>query len=544
MQRKKRRLRTVEALRKYGRGVFGIFLVLFIISGIYMYGGFVTTQTSVTQNGVKPAAKVGDAEISYAQLQSRTQFNLERLRSMFLFSKLPPERRISTRIASLNELIEEEVLIQEAKKNRLNPTNAEIQNRIQTDMSAVMGPPPEKAKEISLKTLGQRILKGDERGREFRRRMRSVYGSYAAYLQSAKQELLRDKMDARIIDRAKEKARADVEQKANQALEKLKSGTPFEEVVKEFSEDPQTIKDQGGKMQAQTRDMLSESEAKELFTIPLNEPRLLKFPEEGYAAVVEVLQRNIADSPEFLAQKEKIRQSILEEKKRAGIENPDVTEEEITHRFETVHYRRIYFRLDWWSEKRKMMEELKASYSVEILDPWYRFDSLYNTWKLKEALEVWKEVKELYPESLDVEYFSCMLAERIYNRGVRGRLDPEEAEKKKSEQQKKEEVDRLRNEMKERCDAMIQLHDEGGIPDPYVLIQYARIAMMTARLDEAKNRLIQAYENAGMDGLLMMNLENQFEALGDKEWVEKVKKRREEIRMEQQEEARRLQVLR
>ncbi|MHA2610296.1 MAG: peptidylprolyl isomerase [bacterium JZ-2024 1] len=539
MKRKKNKLRTVHSLRKYGKGVFGMFLVLFIISGIYMYGGVFSSRVAVQPTKVEPAFRVGDSEISYFQLEQKAREKLEQLRSMLPFSKIGPDNRLSARIAAADELIYELILLQEARKNRMNPTREEITNRIETDKTRFTGKPSEE-KEPSLKTLGEKIVKGDERERAFRRTVAYLYGSYANYLEQVKKEIIREKMDARLTDRAKEKVNQEAEQKAEKAMEKIKAGVPFEEVVKEFSEDPPSIKEKGGVFQEVSRNSLPEAVAQDLFSAPLHEPRLGKYFEQNYAAIYEVLWRRTAsDSPQFSQAKERIRENIRERKKQAGVENPEVSDEEVQKEFEKVTYRRIYFAMNVWEVKRQLMDELKSKYTIEHLDPWYRFQSLYKTGKMEDADEVLKEVRTKYPDHLDVLYFSCVVGERLYNRSIRKTQGSTEGEKSPEDVHKA-----AMEEMKKRCEEMIKVYDEGGYSDPWVLLQYARIAMMTGRMDEARKRLIEAFDNAGKDGMLMMNIQWQFGALGDKEWEEKVKKRREEIQKEMQEEARRFQVLR
>ncbi|MFN4182853.1 MAG: SurA N-terminal domain-containing protein, partial [bacterium] len=418
MKRKKRKLRTVHSLRKYGKGVFGMFLVLFIISGIYMYGGVVSSRSPVQPAKVEPAFRVGDTEISYFQLEQKKAQKMDEWRRMLPFSKMGPDNRLSIHVATADELIYEEILLQEARKNRITPTSEEIKNRIETDKTRFTGKPPEE-KEPSLKTVGERILKGDERERAFRTAITYLYGSYANYLAQVKKEIMREKMDARITDQAKGKVNQEVEEKAQKALEKIKSGVPFAEVVQEFSEDPPSIKEKGGVFSNMSRNSLPEVVAQDLFHAPLNEPRLGKYPEQNYAMIYEVLERTTADSPEFSREKEKIREGIRNRKKQAGVENPEVSDEEVQQQFEKVTYRRIYFVMNMWEVRRQLMEELKSKYTVEHLDPWYRFQSLYKTGKIEDADAVLKQVLGKYPDALDAHYFSCVLGERLYNKTIR-----------------------------------------------------------------------------------------------------------------------------
>ncbi|MHA2621310.1 MAG: SurA N-terminal domain-containing protein [bacterium JZ-2024 1] len=507
-----RRVGTVERIRRYWRPAIVIVGGIFLITIPWVFGGGTSGQQTPTQT----IAQKFVAEIDGKPFGNEVEVNRifrDRLRmvTQFMpFTKQSPEQWVGLRIAAIDEVINNHILGIEARKAGIRISDKELLDAIEQEMNSLLGPPPAKEKEesksVTLKDFFSALkVKQDPRKDQFLRYIANQYGSYEKYREHKRQQVLADRMRARITDRVKPQQESEARKLATEWLESLKAGGNFSELVKNLQSNPNvTATPEKGRNSLRTE---LPSELSDLaFKVALNEWQLAETASGVY--VYQVLDRKEAAGPDYEREKSAIEAQIRQEREKAQGQNPLLTkttpvdESEIKRRYERVTIRYIQHRVDVSPRVEEEIEKLRQAHQVIITDPYAVYRNALNAKKWDEALKALEGVPPVERDTARIAYLSAVVWEGKY---MQIRTDPARAA-----------------EAKEALEKAIQLYEtamkvgeEEGTQNPYYYLMGGRMYWYQAAWDKVMAAFLKGAEFAGNDDMLLLNFERQIRGMPD-----------------------------
>lgn len=505
-----RKIGTVERIRRYWRPIMVIFGGIFLITIPWVFGGGFSRE----QGSNQPASQQFVAKIDEKPFGNEIEVNRifrERLRMLaqFLpFSKQSPEQLVGLRISAIMEVIDNYILGLEATKAGITVSDRELLDAIEQEMNSLVGPPPaenkEKDKNISLKDFFSAIkMKRDPRKDAFLRYIVAQYGSYETYRDFKRQQVLADRMRARITDQVKPRIESEAKKMAQEWLESLKSGKSFTELVKSLqgnanvSATPETGR-------TGLRGELPQDLADLAFTTPLNEWRLAETTSGVY--VYQILSRREAAGPDYERERPALEQQILNEKKAAQSEDspfsttPSVDELEIKRRYEKATIRYLLYRIDVNPAVTEEVAKLREKHKVQILDPYALYNEAMEEKKWDEALAALEKIPPAESDPARIAYLKAVVWERKF---TELRTDPAKT-----------------TESQAALDKAIQFYETAmktgeseGTQNPYYYLMGGRMYWYTAAWDKVLATFLKGAEFAGNDDMLLLNFERQIRSL-------------------------------
>lgn len=527
MAKRKKGLRTVEFIRRYGRTFMLVFSVMFLITVFYGLGSY-----SLGGRGAVPEEKDKVIQIGKAYSMDTLTFRrlyqdrMYRWRQVLPFAKVSPVQKLAVRKGVIDDAVDTYILSTEAKKKGIKVDRKEMEEVIRQDKSAQTLPVSTTGKEeekITLVSLIKRWFKKDESQELFMTWVRAEYGSYPKYLESREALILSDKMQARLLEEIRTQQLQEAKKKAEEILEKLQKGEDFATLAKENSDDFSS-KNNGGDMGWKKRNALPPEVAEFAFSSPVGTRKLIQSGREGYH-IVEILGRKEAKGPDFEKQRLKMKQEILTRKQqsaraRGDTSPPEVSDLEIQQEYEEVHLRQILFRVSPEMKLEEKVQELRTQYPVRIYDDYYLYNQMMSQNRLNDAIRTLQTLAEKRPDSPDVYFFLGDAYEKLYMQSS-DRTKPEAQENLKK--------------MLENYGKAAEKSEEALEPDAWIYLSLGRAYTFAGQKEKAVEAYKKAADNAGKDSMLLMNIQRQLEFLGQSDLVEQIKIKREAIQKEQQE---------
>jgi len=526
MAKRKKRLRTVEFIRRYGRTFMLVFSVMFLITVFYGLGSYTSGGRSTAPEERDKVIQIGKAySMDTLTFKRLYQDRISRLKQMLPFTKMSPAQKLAVRKGVIDDAVDTYILSTEAKKRGIKIDRKEMEEAIRQDKLAQTLPVSSEGKEesITLVSLIKSWFKKDESEEFFMTWVRAEYGSYPKYLESRRSIILSDKMRARLLEEIRSKQLEEAKKKAEGVMQKLQKGEDFATLAKENSED-WSSKGNGGDMGWKKRSALPPEVAEFAFSSPLGTRKLIQSGREGYH-IVEILGRKEAKGLQFEKEKERIRQELLTRKQqsaqaRGDTSPPQVTDLEVQQEYEEVHLRQILFRVSPEMELEKKVQELRTQYPVRIYDDYYLYTQMMSQNRLNDVVSTLKSMAEKYPDTPDVYFFLGDAYEKLYLQSP-DRTKPEAQENLKK--------------MVENYEKAAEKSEEALEPDAWIYLNLGRAYTFAGQREKAVEAYKKSADSAGKDSMLLMNIQRQLEYLGQSDLVEQIKVRREAIQKEQQE---------
>lgn len=530
-----RKIGSVERIRRYWRPMIVVMGGIFLITIPWVYGG----GSAQRINQAQTTSRNYVAEIDGKPFGNEVEINRlfrERMRmfQQFLpFSKQSPEQWVGFRVAVIDEVINNYVLSLEAKKAGIRLTDAELRDAIEQEMNSLLGPPPEKTKDenknVTLKDFFEALKKkGDPRTETFLRYVSNQYGSYEAYREHKAQQVLADRMRARLTDQLKPSVESEAKKDAEGWRDALIKGTPYNEILKSVQSNPNGsgTPEQG---RESGRAELESELAEAAFSAPLNEWRLVQTANGFY--VFQVLSRKEASGPDYEREKAKLEEQIRKEKEQSQAGNPlsapkaGIDESEIKRRYEKVTLRYLLRRVDVSSQVNQEVEKLRQNHQVKVVDPYYLYSQAVSAKKWDEALSALEKVAALQRDEALLAYLSASVWEKKY---LELRKDPAKAQETKTA------LDNAVN----LYEKAMTVGEKEGTQNPYYYLMGGHMLWYTGDWAKVIDAFTKGVDFAGNDDMLLLNFERQVRGLpdvpGKKELQAKIADLREKAKQAQQ----------
>jgi parvulin-like peptidyl-prolyl isomerase len=503
----------VERIRKYWRPVIVVVGGIFLITIPWVYGGGGSQPSN--QSSADPFRNYV-AEIDGKPFGNEAEVNRlfrERLRfiQQYLpFSKQSPEQWVGFRIGVIDEIINNYVLGIEAGKAGIRLTDVELREAIEQEMNSIVGPPPAKTanenKNVSLKDFFSALkIKQDPRKDTFLRYVANQYGSYEVYREQKREQVLAERMRARITDQVKPAVESDAKKEAEGWRDSLAKGTPYADVLKSVRQNPNAsgLPEQG---QESGRQQLESELADAAFSATVGQWNLVQTPNGFY--VFQVISRKEAQGPDFERARPAIEEQIRQEKKAAQEGNPlaataaNVDESEVRRRYEKVTLRYLLRRVDVTPRVNEEVEKLRQKHKVTVRDPYYLYNIALDAKKWDEALAALEAVPSYLRDEARSAYLSGTAWERKY---VELRTDPARVSEAKTA---------MDNAIHSYETAM-KVGEQEGTQNAYYYLMGGRMYWYSGAWEKVVAAFMKGAEFAGNDDMLLLNFERQIRGLPD-----------------------------
>lgn len=363
-------------MRKNMKWVIIIVSVAFVVTLGYGYG-------SVPKGGQQAEAQVV-ATVDGKQI-SRSEF-LDAYRQMVVYQEsiygpIRPTQLESVKGSVLDQLINSEVILSAAKKNRISVSNAEVDKKYEEFAKQFTD---EKQLEQFLATSNltrskvKSILKDQLMAEKMVDQVKSKASVSDAEVAQAYEEV-KARHILITIPKGKD-GDAKAKAKAEDILKQLKSGADFAQLAKKYSEDPGS-KDQGGDLGFFGRGKMDPAFEKAAFALKVGEVSEPVKSQFGYH-IIKVEARKEAKGEEFDKQKKDIKDRLLSEKQSEIFTN-------------------------WF-------EGVKKEAKITINDPELAAYDAYKNGELDKAIELYKKATAATP---DDAYLHSGLAQAYRKKG-------------------------------------------------------------------------------------------------------------------------------
>ncbi len=363
----------ITKIRKKTHYIIWGFVILFFVSIFYLYGmdvfgggskniGKKRTRSNVPNVVLTIDGKeVKSNEFFYKFLQLKQRYESM---SGKVFSTYPMQMFLKSQTADM--IINQQIMLDEAKKRHISVGSTEMNKRIQLIQQSYLGPAPVPG-DAGIIARTKNYFNEQERRKQFKDIISRQGITYDFFKQQVRTDLLQEKVSNEIGESLLADEKKAALEKAKGVIEKLKTGEPFENVAKEFSDDEST-KDNGGQLGWTRRGTLTPAFEKAAFALKRGEISQPVETEFGFH-IIQLIDKKEASGPEFDAEEPKIIDKIQE---RKGDETYNPTPEEIKNEYEQINTRHILIRYkdkntlasEWLQRERK-----KGAHKIEIVNP-------------------------------------------------------------------------------------------------------------------------------------------------------------------------------
>jgi foldase protein PrsA len=244
-------------------------------------------------------------------------------------------QQMAVRTQVMESLITQELLLAEARRRGIGADSAEVNKLINQEMSFVLGGEKEEAG-------FKGYLAKKDREKQFRESLTQIGMSYDAFKKAVQRDATRTKViDVIAADKKKEEQKKALA-RALEVVKKLQTKEPFENVVREFSEDEAT-KNNGGNLGGWLRRGVVSKQVEDA-AFKLQPGQFTEAPvlaDDGYH-IIQLLAKREAAGPEFEAAKQDIIKKIRESK---GDETLKVSDAQIKKEYEMFAARQVLIRI-------------------------------------------------------------------------------------------------------------------------------------------------------------------------------------------------------
>lgn len=290
-------------------------------------------------------------------------------------ANLTAEQRLQGENNVLDSLIEYNLIVQEAKRQKVKVPKAELEKQF-NEISKQF---PDK------KTFRDQLTQMGLSERKLRALIEEeqVYTKFGEQVQKVK-VTAKDIADAfvqvqarHILIKTEEGKEKEAEKKAKEVLGKVKAGGDFAALAKQYSDDPGS-KENGGDLGFFGQGQMVPAFEKAAFALKKNEVSDLVKSDYGYH-IIQVLDRKEAKGEEFQKQKKDLEKQVKEKKGQEAYQ--------------------------------QMVSDLKAKGKIEIVDLGLSAYRLWQQGKLKEAIAQYREAIKVYGSSPQLPYLHFGLAQ-------------------------------------------------------------------------------------------------------------------------------------
>ena len=309
----------MDFLRDKMKLIIYIVIIAFVGGGTLVYLNYGNTgganQSQVNAQSDRPIATVNGDEISNQAFQSQVNRTLSQMRGRVQDSQV-----LSLKKRVLDQLIDRQLIEQEMKERGLMEQVSD--KKIEERLDKIV----QDSKFNSKEELEQRLKQAGRSLDGIRSQLKKSLAMQKLFDEVLKDIEITDKEVAEnyeevsashILIRTKNKSDQKAKQKAEEALEEIEAGTEFSKVAKEYSEGPSAKK--GGKLGSFGHGKMVKAFEDEAFNLEegeISDPIKTKF---GYH-VIKVTDKKEAEGEEFENQKSKIKNKLLNEKKKKAFD--------------------------------------------------------------------------------------------------------------------------------------------------------------------------------------------------------------------------------
>lgn len=290
-------------------------------------------------------------------------------------AQVSAEQRLQGENNVLDALIEYNLIVQEAKRQKIKVSKDEV-NKQFNEISKQFPDKKTFREQLTRMGLSERKLRAlieEEKlytkfGEQVRKVKVTAKDIADAFVQVHARHILIK------TEEGKEKA---AEKKAKEVLAKVKAGGDFAQLAKQYSDDPGS-KENGGDLGFFGQGQMVPAFEKAAFALKKNEVSDLVKSDYGYH-IIQVLDRKEAKGEEFEKQKKDLEKQVKEKKGQDAY--------------------------------KQMLDDLKAKAKIEINDLGLAAYRLWQAGKLKEAIAKYEEAIEAYASSPQLPYLHWGLAQ-------------------------------------------------------------------------------------------------------------------------------------
>ncbi|NLN19910.1 MAG: tetratricopeptide repeat protein [Firmicutes bacterium] len=294
-----------RTLRNKTKGIIILIVIAFVVTLVYVGG------PGIFGRGGEPSyvAKVNKQTISYAEFNDAFLNNL-RLYEMIQGS-LSGSEAYDVRFQTLQQLINQKLMLQQVKKHRIKVSKVDIDAELQSLKEGF-----ESEAEFQL-----RLRENNMTERQLRAHIRDNLAIRALQEKMSQVEITEEDIKmayeqvraSHILFRVQDGDWDAAKSRAETVLAEIKGGKSLAELAKQYSDDTGT-KDKGGDLDFFSRDSGFVKEFTEAaFALKVGEVSEPVKTDFGYH-IIQVTDRKEAVGPEFEAEKEAIRERLIEEK--------------------------------------------------------------------------------------------------------------------------------------------------------------------------------------------------------------------------------------
>ncbi|WP_018247735.1 peptidylprolyl isomerase [Orenia marismortui] len=314
----------MDALRKRMKTIIYVIVVAFVATGalVYLRGprGGNSQQEAYAQRSDRPVATVNGEEISYQEYSYQLNGYLRQYQNQISSNQV-----VGLKSRVLNNLINQELILQAAEKNGINPEISEETIQEQLDQAINKYASSKEEFEKIIKKNGQTIedVKNTiKNSMTMQKRIEGMLAKVKADVKITEEEIAKEYEEVTAshilikTDDKDDKDDKEAKEKAEKVLKLAKAGNDFTELAKEYSEGPSASR--GGELGSFGHGKMVPAFEKAAFAMKVGEVSDLVKTEFGYH-IIKVTDKKVASGEEFNSKKEEIRKKLLSQKESEAI---------------------------------------------------------------------------------------------------------------------------------------------------------------------------------------------------------------------------------
>jgi parvulin-like peptidyl-prolyl isomerase len=396
----------MDLLRKHTKAIIYVVVVAFVATGALVYlntpggkGG--VQQEAYAQKFDKAVATVNGEEVPYEEYAYQLQGYLRQYQG-----QIAPNQVVGLKANILDNIINQKLIIQEAKKKNIEPeiTDEDVQTQLDKVIEYYASS-KEEFEEI-IKKNGQTIEDVKNNIREnmvTQKRIEAMLDAVKANVEVSDQELAKQYEEvtaSHILIKTDDKEDAEAKAKAEEVLAKAKAGEDFAKLAKNYSEGPSASR--GGELGSFTRGRMVKPFEEAAFSMEVGEISDLVKTEFGYH-IIKVTDKKEATGKEFEEKKEELKDKLVAQKEKEAVNN---WLEEVRDNAKIVIEDQEVNAFD--AAKKGNFETAINNYKAAIANnqgAYYLYHNLAQVYQKngnqEEVISTYQEAIENYPEQVD-----------------------------------------------------------------------------------------------------------------------------------------------
>ncbi|PRX24217.1 parvulin-like peptidyl-prolyl isomerase [Orenia metallireducens] len=396
----------MDLLRKHTKAIIYVVVVAFVATGALVYLNTPGTKSGAQQEAYaqrfdKAVATVNGEEIPYQEYAYQLQGYLRQYQN-----QIAPNQVVGLKANILDNIINQKLILQEAKKNDIKPEITDEDVQAQLDQVIDYYASSKEEFEEIIKKNGQTIEDVKNTIREnmaTQKRIEAMLDSVKDNIEVTDQEIAKQYEEvtaSHILIKTDDKEDAEAKAKAEEVLAKAKSGEDFAKLAKEYSEGPSSSR--GGNLGSFTRGRMVKPFEEAAFSMEVGEISDLVKTEFGYH-IIKVTDKKEATGKEFEEKKEEIKEKLVAQKEKEAVNN---WLEEVRDNAKIVIEDKEIKAFD--AARNGNLETAINNYKAAIANnqgAYYLYHNLAQIYQMngnqEEAISTYQEAIENYPEQVD-----------------------------------------------------------------------------------------------------------------------------------------------